>query len=187
MPLDHRMIPECAGPSVHVFLGGELIAAFQIRQLLEKMFHFLGKICHLKSSNQDFIHLTLSKTKLRDLKHDEFFEEDSFLSFRTADLSPPSSRWNLFKLRKSSQRSSFPKNRRKHLGHLCFCFADGYLNTVCCYIKIWNPKKNLTKFEQKHRGCACQRRVEEKELLRWGFQQRREFPGMVLYLDVPEG
>ena len=47
--------------------------------------------------------------------------------------------------------------------------------------KIWR------KLEQKHRGCACQRRVEEKELLRLGLLQRREFPGMVLYLDVPEG
>ena len=150
---------------------------------------FLRKMCHLKSTNQDSHALDQLDPIKNQVKRSQtwwIFEEDSLLSFCTADLSPFKPAEFLQDNGKNSHQSPFPKNRRKHFGHLCF-FADGYLNTVCCYIKIWNPKKNLTKFEQKHRGCACQRRVEEKELLRWGFQQRREFPGMVLYLDVPEG
>ena len=68
---------------------------------------------------------------------------------------------------KNSHQSPFPKNRRKHFGHLCFCLADGYLNTVCCCIKIWNPKKNRTKLEQKHTEVVLVRGVSKRRSL-WG-------------------
>lgn len=119
------------------------------------MFHFLWERFVISNPpTRTLIHLTLSKTKLTDLKHDEFLEEDSLLSFCTADLSPFKPVEFLQNNGKKQPTISISKKPSQPFWGTYVVFAD-YLNTVCCYIKIWNPKNNLTKRTNKNTPRLC--------------------------------
>ena len=149
---------------------------------------FLRKMCHLKSTNQDSHALDQLDPIKNQVKRSQtwwIFEEDSLLSFCTADLSP-SSRRNFFKItEKTATNLHFQKTVANHFGHLCL--ADGYLSTVCCYIKIWNPKKIWRNLNKNTEVVLVRGVSKRRSFWGWDFNRRREFPGMVLYLDVPEG